>query len=90
MSSIVGRTISLEGELECQLRPHMSDTPEYQDRMVLGDSLQGSSLRPSFLDTQSFSAAGLRRRRECWTCRWIRLSLASLLSRAWNTSFAFT
>jgi len=68
----------------------MTDTADYQDSMALDDSPHGWSLRPSWLDTKSFSAAGLRRRRECWTCKWIRLSLASLLSRAWNTSFAFT
>jgi hypothetical protein len=67
----------------------MIDKPEYQDSTALADSLHGWSLRPSLLDTRSFSAAGLWRRRECWTCRWIRLSLASLLSRAWNTSYAF-
>jgi hypothetical protein len=68
----------------------MTDIPDYQHSMALADSPHGWSLRPSLLDTESLSAAGLERRRECWTCKWIRLSLASLLSRAWNTSFAFT
>lgn len=90
MSSIVGRTISQDRELEEPRSPQMTYKPVHQDSMALGDSLQGLSLRPSFLDTQPFSAAGLGRRRECWTCRWIRLPLASLLSRAWKTSFAFT
>ena len=35
MSSIVGRISSQQGQPRCQLRPHMSDTFEYQSRTCL-------------------------------------------------------
>jgi hypothetical protein len=55
----------------------------------VNDSFHLSSLRSSLQGT-SAELGGAFLRRVCWTFRWIRLALASLLSRAWNTSFAFT
>jgi hypothetical protein len=54
------------------------------------DSIHLLLLRSSLRDTSAELSRALLGRRLCWTCRWIRLALASLLSRAWNTSFAFT